>query len=281
MTLNDLITKYDLNAAEQTELSEYVKNRFEGIPEGRLEDYEQLPIWRKLAALSQLAGAAEIINKKITPKLPVEFKDPDSIRLEIFDSFAGAIPMIYTGSTADFEALITNIVHKGERPENIGQTGASFVSGKSTRFIMLSNKSYSNVPADELALDKENWAEKSILIRRSHECTHYYTKQVYGISNNILHDELMADFIGLYDAFGFYKAEWFLRFMGVIEGSGGRLVVYTEWLSERVKQAVTEVLCDAAYGLENWSQSEGFEKLTNAERINIMCRAGILGMAEL
>ena len=98
MTLNDLITKYDLNAAEQTELSEYVKNRFEGIPEGRLEDYEQLPIWRKLAALSQLAGAAEIINKKITPKLPVEFKDPDSIRLEIFDSFAGAIPMIYTGS---------------------------------------------------------------------------------------------------------------------------------------------------------------------------------------
>jgi hypothetical protein len=69
--------------------------------------------------------------------------------------------------------------------------------------------------------------------------------------------------------------------MGVIEGSGGRLVVYTEWLSERVKQAVTEVLCDAAYGLENWSQREGFEKLTNAERINIMCRAGILGMAEL
>ncbi|MBR1383682.1 MAG: hypothetical protein IJ555_07730 [Ruminococcus sp.] len=281
MTLNDLITKYDLNAAEQTELSEYIKNRFEGIPEGSLEEYEQLPIWQKLAALSQLAGAAEVINKKITPRLPVDFKDPDSIRLEIFDSFAGAIPIIYAGNTADFEALITNIVHRGERPENIGQTGASFVSGKSTRFIILSNKSYSNVPAVELALDEADWAEKSMLIRRSHECTHYYTKQVCGISNNILHDELMADFIGLWDAFGFYKAEWFLRFMGVIEGSEGRLVVYTEGLSEKVKQAVTELLRDAAYGLEKWSQSEGFEKLTNAERINIMCRAGILGMAEL
>ena len=120
-----------------------------------------------------------------------------------------------------------------------------------------------------------------MLRRRSHECTHYYTKQVFGISNNILHDELMADFIGLHDAFGFYKAEWFLRFMGVIEGSGGRLVVYTEALSERVKQAVTELLTNAAYGLENWSQSEGFEKLTNAERINIMCRAGILDMAKM
>ena len=281
MNIKELSLKYGLNESEQTELSEYIQNRFEGIPEGGLEEYEQLPIWRRLAALSQLVGAAEVINKKLCPKLPVDFKDPDGVRLEIFDSFAGAIPMICADDTADFEALVTNIVHKGVRPENIGQTGASFVSGKSTRFIILSRKLYSNVTADELGLDERDWAEKSMLLRRSHECTHYYTKQVFGISNNILHDELMADFIGLLDAFGFYKAEWFLRFMGVIEGSGGRLVVYTEALSERVKQAVTELLTNAAYGLENWSQSEGFEKLTNAERINILCRAGILGMAKM
>lgn len=37
--------------------------------------------------------------------------------------------------------------------------------------------------------------------------------------------------MGLYDAFGFYKADWFLRFRGVIEGNGKRLDIYTEGLS--------------------------------------------------
>ena len=156
MNIKELSLKYGLNESEQTELSEYIQNRFEGIPEGGLEEYEQLPIWRRLAALSQLVGAAEVINKKLCPKLPVDFKDPDGVRLEIFDSFAGAIPMIYAGDNADFEAQLTNIVHKGERPENIGQTGASFVSGKSTRFIILSGKLYSNVTADELGLDERD-----------------------------------------------------------------------------------------------------------------------------
>ena len=59
--------------------------------------------------------------------------------------------------------------------------------------------------------NEKDWCEKSLLLRQAHECTHYLTKQTYGISNNILHDEIMADFIGMYEAFGFYKAEWFQR----------------------------------------------------------------------
>ena len=69
--------------------------------------------------------------------------------------------------------------------------------------------------------------------------------------------------------------------MGLTEGSGGRLVVYTSSLSEKVKLAVTELLTDAAYGLEKWSHGEDFKSLTTSERIDIMCRAGITGMAEL
>lgn len=281
MKIDEMIKKYNLSQSEESELREYIKNRFLACEKKVPEDFEQLPIWRRIAALGELIGAAEVINKKVCPKRPVDFKEPKGVRLEIFSSFAGDIPIIYADNTEDFEALVTNIVYKGQRPENISKTGASFVSGKSTRFIILSSKSYSNVPAKELSLDEADWAEKSMLIRRSHEYTHYYTKQVFGISNNILHDELMADFIGLYDTFGFYKAEWFLRFMGVIKGSGGRLVVYTAELSEKVKEAVTELLTQAAKGLEKWSLSEGFKSLTNAERINIMCQAGILGMAEL
>ena len=281
MNADEIINKFALSESEGAELREYIKNRFSGCEEKAPEGFEQLAVWRRLAALGELIGAAEVINKKITPKHPVSFNDPEGVRLEIFSSYAGDIPIIYADDTGDFEAIVTNIVYKGERPQNISKTGASFVSGKSTRLIILSSKPYSNVPASELGLDDADWAKKSMLIRRSHEYTHYYTKQVFGISNNILHDELMADFIGLYDTFGFYRAEWFLRFMGVVKGSGGRLDVYTADLSERVKQAVAELLCSAANGLEKWSQSKGFKSLTNARRINIMCRAGVLGIAEL
>ena len=129
--------------------------------------------------------------------------------------------------------------------------------------------------AQELALDEKTWAEKSMLIRRSHECTHFFTKQRYGISNNILHDELMADFIGLYDAFGFYKAEWFLKFMGIIKGNGNRMIVYTKNLSPKVKEAVTVLIREAAYQLEKWSETEQFLNMTNPERIRLLCQAGI------
>lgn len=270
-----------LNDAELFELKEYIKNRFSEATQRELEPYEQLSIWQKLTFLSKLTGACEIINKKLCPNNPVDFCNPEGVSLEIYNSFAGDIPIICADDPEDFESIVTNIIYKGNRPDNIGQTGASFVSGKSTRFIILSSKPYSNVPAAELGLEEKEWAEKSLLLRRSHECTHYYTKQIFGISNNNLHDELMADFIGMYDAFGFYKAEWFLRFMGVIKGSGGRLIVYTKELSDNVKQAVTNLLSEAANGLEKWSRSEEFKNLTNAERINKMCRFGIKGMTKL
>ena len=97
--------------------------------------------------------------------------------------------------------------------------------------MVLSSKPYSNVPAEELGLETGEWLEKSLYIRREHECTHYYTKLRYDQANNMLHDELMADFIGLYESFGFFRAEWFLRFMGIIDGSGNRMVYYTKAIS--------------------------------------------------
>ena len=57
----------------------------------------------------------------------------------------------------------------------------------------------------------------------------------------------MADFIGMYEAFGFYKAEWYLRF---------------------------------AYGLERWSNTEEFTALSVRERVKCMCHVGLSGMAK-
>jgi hypothetical protein len=226
-----------------------------------------------------MVGVDRAINEKVCAIRPVDFRSPQTLRLEIYDSIAGKIPIIYVRDTDDFEQLVTNIAYKGIRPENISTTGASFISGKTTRFIILSAKPYSNVTAKELGLpDEEEWKEKSLILRRGHECTHYFTKQTFGISNNILHDEIMADFIGMYEAFGFYRAEWFHRFMGIIEGSGGRLIYYTKDLPEKVRMAVAKLAEICACNLETWSNTETYNTMTVSERIRYMVKSGLSGM---
>ena len=279
MTLDNLAGKYGLAGEERQIFDEYTTNRFTGAQEIGEPDTSFLGFWERTIEYARLFGADKAINEKVCSVRPVEFRSPDTLRIEMYDSVAGRIPIIYVRDTADFEQLVTNIAHKGIRPDNISATGASFISGKTTRFIILSAKPYSNVPASELGLsDEAEWAENSLLLRRGHECTHYFTKQTYGITNNILHDEIMADFIGIYETFGFYRAEWFLRFMGIIKGSGGRLVVYTENLPENVRNAVSELAELCARSLEKWSLSDEFASMTNAERIKHMCRAGFEGM---
>ena len=270
----------ELDSSENQALAEYLQNRYTGCIE-LTPNEEYLNGWKNIAALADYFGADRIINQKLCKDFPIRFKAPGQLKIELYESFAGVVPVIYAGDTEDFEELVTNIVYKGFRPDNIEKTGASFVSGKVTRFIILSSKPYSNVPAEELGLDDRLWQEKSLLIRRSHECTHFYTKQHYGMANNLLHDELMADLIGLWDSFGYYRAEWFLKFMGLIPGSGDRLKVYTKGLSQKAADKAAELAVQAAKGLEVWSKTETFLSMSNADRIRFMCQIGIEGMINL
>lgn len=278
MTVTEITASCSLNDEEESVFAEYIKNRYEGREEAKSFDTGFLENWRVIVSYAGEHSAAEAINKFVCRSRPVDFASPEGVRLEIYPSFAGEIPVICLSDTGDFEALVTNTVYKGIRPPTISKTGASFAYGKTTRFIMLSEKPYSNVPAGELGLEAQDWGERSMILRRSHECTHYYTKQHFGISENLLHDEIMADFMGIFRAFGFYKAEWFLRFMGIIKGSGDRLVHYTTGLSENVCRAVSLAAVSASENLEKWSKSAGFEAMTDEERIKAMCFMGIEGM---
>ncbi len=279
MEISEVILNYGLTNEENTELTAYIANRFEGVTELTKHDTGFLEAWESIISFAEMFGSVNAINTKVCPKHPIEFRSPQTVEMKMYNSFAGTIPIIYVKDPLDFEQLVTNAAYKGIRPDNISQTGASFISGRTTRFIILSAKPYSNVPASELGInDDSDWAERSMILRRGHECTHYFTKQTYGIANNILHDEIMADFIGMCEAFGYYKAEWFLRFMGLIEGSGGRMVFYTKTLSPNVVMAVSELLTKIAYRLEEWSNTNDFKKLSTAERIRIMCEKGLVGM---
>ena len=276
----EIIRKAGLSAEEREAFEAYTANRFTGAAAPEADGTDFLAPWRSIVIFAGQVGGAEAFNRKVCAKRPVAFRRPETVSIEIYDSFAGEIPVISVPDAADYEDTVTNLVYKGVRPENLSVTGASFLSAKTTRFMILSGKPYSNVPAEELGLEEEQWGEQSLRLRRAHECCHFYTRQRYGLALNLLHDELMADFTGLMDAFGFYRAEWFLRFMGVIPGAGNRLTFYTKDLTERVRAAVGMTAAACAASLEAWSGTEVFRKMSVPERIDVMCAAGLEGILD-
>lgn len=277
MTISEVSEKCSLNDDEKKVFCECISNQFFDYHEGNVDDISFLDRWKVIYNFAQEYSPAESINRYVCHKRQVKFRHPESIIIEIYNSFAGEVPIIYVPDTDDFETLVTSVIYKGVRPEQLSQTGASFAFGKSTRFIILSSKPYSNVPACELRLNEADWKNKSMIIRREHECTHYFTKLHFGISRNCLHDELMADFFGLYEAFGYYKAEYFLKFMGIIPGSGNRLQFYLhkDERNEKLYSAISMVAQSCAVNLEKWSAAETFQGMTRSQRTKHLCLSGI------
>jgi len=166
----------------------------------------------------------------------VDLNSYKSLETKLFQSFGGRIPVMRMRDRTEFEALICAIFYKGEKREIPLSMGAltikgwKDVTGQSHRAILLSSGYYSAVQPGEIGLTPEDWREKSYIIRLIHECTHYYTLRAYGFMNNALKDELIADTMGIIEAFGEYRRELFLRFMGLENYPeyrwGGRLQNY-------------------------------------------------------
>jgi hypothetical protein len=99
------------------------------------------------------------------------------------------------------------------------------------RFMILSDGPYSNVAAADLGVSTDTWAHYSRIIRREHETVHYFTKRFYELMRTHVFDELLADYVGIRAAVGRFRANWFLRFMGLEAypnyREGGRLQNYT------------------------------------------------------
>ncbi len=191
-------------------------------------------------------------------------------RLEMFPSAAGTIPIIYPECEDDFEALLREIVYRGKEMPDTRNMGAQFVFGKTVRFIILSAKPYSGVPASFFDLNESEWLYKSMTIRKHHECAHYYTKRFLGGSRNNLHDELIADFCGLYAAFGEYRAEWFMAFYE------NRAALYTRGMSASAAEIVRAIALATSKGVERWSKTRVFEGLDEAGRIEHLAAKELL-----
>lgn len=166
----------------------------------------------------------------------LNLKEYPRIKVFLHDTGAGKLPVIFADQRGDFERIFCDVFYQGQQkalPPSMGAVmmkGLRDMLGINHRIILISNGYYSNISSEHMGLNGESWKEKSAVIRLHHEATHYYTLRQFGFADKSIIDEFIADAMGILAAFGYYKAEYFLRFMGLEQypeyRSGGRLENY-------------------------------------------------------
>ncbi len=200
----------------------------------------------------------------------LELERPERLELELHPSAGGTVPVLVAGSRGDFEALACALSARNEPIDIPPAMGACLVSGLNNwdrvrqhrarwheadpaahdeaawaaefrrliprkaayqdRLILLSRGPYSGVAAEELGLEPERWLERSLVIRREHELTHYLALRVFGALQHNVVEELVADFAGIVAGFGEYRQEVAARLLGLeafpLYRAGGRLENY-------------------------------------------------------
>ena len=255
------------------------------------------------------------------------FNRPEKLELSIYQSLAGAIPVLLTPIREDFVALVQAITMHNEPKPVPDSMGACMVAGYNNwdrirqyrkqweaensfncseaswaeefgrlkvqkqryqdRIAILSNGFYSNVSASDLELDELEWQRLSLTIRLEHECTHYLTRRLFGSMRNNLLDELIADYRGIVAAVGSYRADWFLRFMGLesfpLYRQGGRLQNYRGQppLSDGAFQILQALVKDAAENLQRFDRQWRKEMRTASHQFLTLATLTCLTLEEL
>ncbi len=134
--------------------------------------------------------------------------------------------------------------------------------------IVLSAGPYSAIGAEAAGMTEEDWLAASHEIRRAHECTHLICRRRFPELIDPVWDEITADAVGLYAAFGRYDTALAALFLGAgPEGyTGGRLENYvpaeTEGRQEvldRTAKKVYAVIHSLADRIEGFGSIEPYD----------------------
>jgi hypothetical protein len=244
-------------------------------------------------------------------------QQPEKLDLKIYPSLAGAIPVLLAGNREDFITLIRALTKRNEPQTIPDSMGACIVAGYNNwdrirryrqqweqenptncteiawkqefsrlatqkdlyqdRLIILSDGFYSNVAPEQIGLTASEWRDLSLRIRLEHECTHYFTRRLFNSMQNNLLDELIADYRGMVAAIGQYRADWFLRFMGLESfpnyRASGRLQNYRGQppLSDGAFQVLQALMVAASKNLEYFDRQyvEELKQIQNQPLIAI------------
>ena len=175
----------------------------------------------------------------IAPAEGLQLRSPETAQVVLHPTPAGHIPLLIVTDRHDFELLIQALAKKIEPVPIPRSMGASILAGyrnwdrvrqlslkgdpgvfadKSNyqdRFIILSNSYYSGVSPADVNVSEQEWKKLSLIIRREHECAHYFTRRVFSSMRNNLIDEIIADYCGIVGASGRFRPDWMLRFLGL------------------------------------------------------------------
>ena len=220
------------------------------VRNGMSNNPEYLKATRNGAPVTDMAGATGL-----------ELRRPDGLELLIHPTPAGHIPILIAREREDFESLLRAFLYRNEPREIPPSMGAAMIAGFNNwarvaklrlafdaahptasatdwqeefgrikpqrhlyqdRLILACDSPYSGVTQMDRA--------SSLIIRCEHESVHYMTKRLLGSMKNNLLDELIADYAGIVAAAGVFRADWFLRFMGLEDypryREGGRFQNY-------------------------------------------------------
>lgn len=195
-----------------------------------------------------------------------EFIGSPEDSLSSVDTPAGTVDVLYLANREDFEHALRALAYQCEPVEIPSSVGANTVRGlinwekirnhklqyifsggkdwqsEFKRFtadkknyldtiIILSAGNYSALPACEVGLTEDEWIEKSLIIRKYHELTHFVCRSLYPDNIAPIRDEVIADMVGMIAAFDHYDPKLAKQFLG-IDGDrfrrGGRLAHYVE-----------------------------------------------------
>ena len=196
--------------------------------------------------------------------------------MESVETPAGPVQVVTLGNRRDFELALRGFMAAKEGPQTkIPKTqgaamltvfnwprirehlshypeeeqGAEFKRFTAVRenytdmLIILSRGPYSNVDANAMGLSENGWLDQSDIIRRYHELTHVICRRLYPDDIEPVRDELIADAVGMYAAYGYFDPVIEERFLGIKNGIyiGGRLENYTNELN-RIAASVSSEL---------------------------------------
>ena len=190
------------------------------------------------------------------------YRGSSADRLETLETPAGAVRSVTLGDRRDFELVVRGLMAAKSGPlEPVPESqGAAMVyvfnwprihahlaafpaeqqNEEFRRFtairenyldmlVVLSRGPYSHTDAASAGFGAGEWLDYSDTIRRYHELTHVVCRRLYPGDILPLRDELIADAVGLYAAFGRFDPDLENLFLGIRNGkyTGGRLGNYT------------------------------------------------------
>ena len=216
-----------------------------------LADEAFASVWKESEGVAAREFLAEIVGRDIA-SFPL--RQEETLRIFFAKTLGGRLPVIVPGNRDDFlrvEALLNGREDLADFPVTVNaftmQARAKNI--RNHRVILLGQAPYSNVPANLLGLDEEEWIERSCRLRFAHECAHYETLRLFGGMQNHALDEIVADAMGQLAAFGNFSAAWQRLFFGLEQGTGrctGRLSFYCRnvlpWERTEVYRAVDATL---------------------------------------